>query len=46
MAILKAFKGIRPVKDKANVIASRPYDVVTAKKLAKKLKEIRFRSTM
>jgi uncharacterized protein (DUF1015 family) len=28
MAILKAFKGIRPVKDKAAEIASRPYDVL------------------
>ncbi len=28
MAILKAFKGIRPVKEKANLIASRPYDVL------------------
>jgi len=28
MAILKAFKGIRPVKDKASQIASRPYDVL------------------
>jgi len=31
MAILKAFKGIRPVKDKANIIASRPYDVLDKK---------------
>lgn len=28
MAILKAFKGIRPVKDKAKQIASKPYDVL------------------
>ena len=28
MATLKAFKGIRPVKDKAAAIASRPYDVL------------------
>ncbi len=28
MAILKAFKGIRPVKEKAHSIASRPYDVL------------------
>jgi len=28
MAILKAFKGIRPVADKAAQIASRPYDVL------------------
>jgi uncharacterized protein (DUF1015 family) len=38
MAILKAFKGIRPVKDKAKLIASKPYDVLTseeARELAK-----------
>ena len=28
MAVLKAFKGIRPVKDKVAKIASRPYDVL------------------
>jgi uncharacterized protein (DUF1015 family) len=28
MAIIKAFKGIRPVKEKAHLIASRPYDVL------------------
>lgn len=28
MAILKPFRGIRPVKDKAYLIASRPYDVL------------------
>jgi uncharacterized protein (DUF1015 family) len=28
MAILKAFKGIRPVKEKGQYIASRPYDVL------------------
>lgn len=28
MAILKAFKGIRPIADKAHLIASRPYDVL------------------
>ena len=28
MAILKAFKGIRPIKDKAHLLASRPYDVL------------------
>lgn len=28
MAILKAFKGIRPVKEKAREVASRPYDVL------------------
>ncbi len=38
MAILKAFRGIRPVKDKAKLIASKPYDVLTsaeARELAK-----------
>lgn len=28
MAILKPFKGIRPVKEKAQAVASRPYDVL------------------
>src|ERR1035438_4080525 len=31
MATLKAFKGIRPVKDKVSLVASRPYDVMTSK---------------
>lgn len=31
MTIIKAFKGIRPVKDKAHLIASRPYDVLNKK---------------
>ena len=31
MAILKAFRGIRPVKDKVKSIASRPYDVLSSK---------------
>jgi uncharacterized protein (DUF1015 family) len=31
MAILKAFKGIRPVKDKVKSVASRPYDVLDEK---------------
>jgi len=30
MAILKAFKGIRPTKDKAALLASRPYDVLNS----------------
>ncbi len=30
MAIIKAFKGIRPVKDKAALVASRPYDVLNS----------------
>jgi uncharacterized protein (DUF1015 family) len=29
MAIIKPFKGIRPVKDKVSLIASRPYDVLS-----------------
>ncbi len=28
MAIIKAFRGIRPVKEKAHLVASRPYDVL------------------
>lgn len=35
MAILKAFKGIRPVKDKAAKIASRPYDVLNREEAKK-----------
>jgi uncharacterized protein (DUF1015 family) len=35
MAILKAFKGIRPVKDKAKLIASRPYDVLNKEEARK-----------
>src|SRR5438105_3928166 len=30
MAILKAFKGIRPIKEKVSLVASRPYDVMTS----------------
>ena len=30
MAILKAFKGIRPVRGKVNLVASRPYDVINS----------------
>jgi len=30
MAILKAFKGFRPVKDKVSLVASRPYDVMNS----------------
>jgi len=30
MAILRAFKGIRPVKDKVKLIASKPYDVLSS----------------
>ncbi len=35
MAILKAFKGIRPVADKAHLIASRPYDVLNKEEARK-----------
>ncbi len=30
MATLKAFKGIRPIKEKVSLVASRPYDVMTS----------------
>ena len=30
MAILKAFTGIRPIKEKVNLVASRPYDVLNS----------------
>ena len=36
MATLKAFKGIRPVKDKASAIASLPYDVINRSEAFKK----------
>lgn len=35
MAILKAFKGLRPVKDKVKQIASRPYDVLNSEEAKK-----------
>ena len=35
MARLKPFKGIRPVKDKAKQVASKPYDVLDAKEARK-----------
>lgn len=38
MAIIKPFKGIRPVKDKAALVASHPYDVLN-KEEARKLVE-------
>jgi uncharacterized protein (DUF1015 family) len=41
MAVLKPFKGIRPVKDKAQAIASRPYDVLNREEA--KVQEIHFR---
>lgn len=39
MAILKAFKGIRPVKDKAQQIASRPYDVLNREEAKKEARD-------
>ena len=36
MATLKAFKGIRPVKDKASAVASLPYDVINRSEAFKK----------
>jgi uncharacterized protein (DUF1015 family) len=38
MAILKPFKGIRPVKDKVSLIASRPYDVLNKSEARKESK--------
>jgi uncharacterized protein (DUF1015 family) len=35
MAIIKAFKGIRPVKERAGSIASRPYDVLNREEAVK-----------
>ena len=35
MAVIKAFKGIRPVKEKAHLIASRPYDVLNREEAKK-----------
>ena len=40
MAILKAFKGIRPVKDKASRIASRPYDVLNREEAKKEATDL------
>jgi uncharacterized protein (DUF1015 family) len=31
MAIVKPFKAFRPVKDKAALVASKPYDVINTK---------------
>ncbi len=35
MAIIKAFRGIRPVKDKVHLVASRPYDVLNTEEARK-----------
>jgi uncharacterized protein (DUF1015 family) len=35
MAIIKAFKGIRPAKDKVHLVASRPYDVLNTEEARK-----------
>ncbi len=37
MAIIKSFKGFRPVKEKANELASRPYDVLNSKEARKEV---------
>ncbi len=42
MAILKSFKGIRPVKDKAQLIASRPYDVLNREEAKKEAGDHKF----
>jgi uncharacterized protein (DUF1015 family) len=39
MAVLKAFKGIRPVKDKVKDIASRPYDVLNSEEAREAAKD-------
>jgi uncharacterized protein (DUF1015 family) len=39
MAILKAFRGIRPVKDKAKLIASKPYDVLSSEEARAEAKD-------
>ena len=38
MAKIKAFKGLRPVKDKVHLIASRPYDVLNTTEARKEAK--------
>lgn len=38
MAIIKAFNGIRPVKDKAHLVASRPYDVLNSDEAREEVK--------
>jgi len=35
MSVLKPFKGIRPVKEKAHLVASRPYDVLNTEEAKK-----------
>ncbi len=35
MAIIKAFKGLRPVKEKAHLVASQPYDVLNTEEARK-----------
>ncbi|HEX5002686.1 MAG TPA: DUF1015 family protein [Bacteroidia bacterium] len=39
MAILKPFKGIRPVKEKASLVACRPYDVLNEKEAREECKD-------
>jgi uncharacterized protein (DUF1015 family) len=38
MAIVKAFKGIRPQKDKAHLVASKPYDVLSSEEAREEAK--------
>ncbi|MBU0486386.1 MAG: DUF1015 family protein [Bacteroidetes bacterium] len=38
MAVLKAFRGVRPVKDKASLIAEVPYDVINKQESRDKVK--------
>jgi len=40
MAILKAFKGLRPPKDLADKVASRPYDVLNSDEAREEAKEM------
>lgn len=46
MAILKPFKGIRPVQEKAKAIASRPYDVLNREEAKEEARVIPIRSCM
>ena len=39
MAVLKAFRGLRPVKDKAKQIASKPYDVLSSEEAREEAKD-------
>ena len=39
MAIIKAFPGFRPQADKAQAVASRPYDVLNSAEAREEVKE-------